>query len=93
LDIYQINKSIMKIKNIFKAIWVNHLIRLQIFSVMFIIGAVLGTDGVLEIESMVNFWDVIYYIGVIYLVLFAVYWIIRAIINGMCYLIKLKKDK
>ena len=83
----------MKIKNIFKAIWVNHLIRLQIFSVMFIIGALLGTDGVLEIESMVKFWDVIYCIGVIHLVIFAIYWIIRAIINGICYLIKLKKNK
>ena len=48
----------------FKLLSVSHLTRISTGAVFLIIGALLGTNGLLEISSMSKFWDVIMWIGI-----------------------------
>lgn len=45
--------------------------RLAIASFMILFGGVLGTDGLLEIESQQDFWNYVMYIGALVLLIYA----------------------
>jgi len=59
----------------------SHFGRLVIASLLILIGGILGTDGLLEIESQQDFWNVIMYIGILVLLIYFVYGMFYAIKN------------
>ncbi len=54
---------------------------LAIASILIGVGGILGTDGLLEIESQKTFWDYAMYLGTLVLLVYAIYGIYWAIRN------------
>jgi hypothetical protein len=76
-------KKKISIKNRIIFMFTSNYGRLAIASFMILFGGILGTDGLLEIESQQDFWNVVMYIGVLILLLFFVVGIVYAIKNGI----------
>jgi hypothetical protein len=76
-------KKKISIKNRIIYMFTSNYGRLAIASFMILFGGILGTDGLLEIESQQDFWNVVMYIGVLILLLFFVVGIVYAIKNGI----------
>jgi len=74
------------LKNRIIHLFTSHVGRLQILSVMVAVGGILGTDGLLEIESQQDFWNYVMYVGtagiLIYLVV-AMYYAIKGLISDI----------
>ena len=63
--------------------------RLAIASFMIFFGGILGTDGLLEIESQQDFWNWVMYIGALIMVVYLIFGLFYGVKN----LIKDIKDK
>lgn len=74
-------KSKYSIRTRFIYMFSSHFGRLVIASLLILIGGILGTDGLLEIESQQDFWNVIMYIGILVLLIYFVYGMFYAIKN------------
>lgn len=70
-----------KLKNKIIHFFTSHWGRLQILGVMVALGGILGTDGLLEIESQQDFWNWVMYIGTAGILLYFLYGMYYAIIN------------
>lgn len=55
--------------------------RLMLASFFILIGGLLGTDGLLEIESQQDFWNYVMYIGILVLLIYLVVGLYYAIKN------------
>jgi hypothetical protein len=74
-----LNFKIMKNRIIY--LFTSHAGRLFLTAMSFLLGAVLGTDGVYEMEYLVVFWDYIYSMSILSMILYSVYGLYRAIKN------------
>jgi uncharacterized membrane protein YesL len=72
-----------KLKNRIIHLFTSNYGRLMIAGIFILLGGVLGTDGLLEIESQQDFWNVVMYIGVAILLLYVVFGIFYAIKNAV----------
>ena len=70
-----------KLKNRIIHLFTSHWGRLQILAVMIAVGGILGTDGLLEIESQEDFWNWVMYIGIAGMLIYFVYGMYYAIKN------------
>tara|TARA_Y100000389_G_scaffold4207_1_gene4004 strand:+ start:8258 stop:8506 length:249 start_codon:yes stop_codon:yes gene_type:complete len=79
-------KKKLSIKQRIKYMFTSNFGRLAIAGAFLFIGGILGTDGLLEIESQKTFWDCIMYIGTFTLLsycLYGIYWAIRNTIKDI----------
>lgn len=72
-----------RIKIYFKLLAVNHYTRLVTATVLSVIGSIFGYDGIAEIKSMTLFFDILMYIGVGVLSLYAILLTICGIYYGL----------
>lgn len=57
--------------------------RLTLAGFMILIGGLLGTDGLLEIESQQDFWNIIMYLGILVFIIYIIVGIFYAIKNAI----------
>ena len=74
-------KKKLSIKQKIKYMFTSNFGRLAIAGAFLFIGGILGTDGLLEIESQKTFWDYAMYLGTLVLLVYAIYGIYWAIRN------------
>ena len=76
-------KKKISIKNRIIYMFTSNYGRLTIAAFMILLGGILGTDGLLEIESQQDFWNITMYIGVLVLLIYALVGMVYAIRNGI----------
>jgi hypothetical protein len=76
-------KKKISIKNRIIYMFTSNYGRLAIASFMILFGGILGTDGLLEIESQQDFWNYVMYIGALVLLIYTFVGIVYAIKNGI----------
>jgi len=74
-------KKKLSIKQRIQYIFTSNFGILAIASILIGVGGILGTDGLLEIESQKTFWDYAMYLGTLVLLVYAIYGIYWAIRN------------
>jgi fumarate reductase subunit D len=74
-------KKKISIKNRIIYMFTSNYGRLAIASFMILFGGILGTDGLLEIESQQDFWNVVMYIGALVLVVYLIFGLFYAVKN------------
>lgn len=74
-------KKKLSIKQRIQYIFTSNFGILAIASILIGVGGILGTDGLLEIESQKTFWDYTMYLGTLVLLVYAIYGIYWAIRN------------
>ena len=76
-------KKKLSIKQRIQYIFTSNFGILAIASILIGVGGILGTDGLLEIESQKTFWDYTMYSGTLVLLVYAIYGIYWAIKNAI----------
>ena len=76
-------KKRLSIKQRIQYIFTSNFGILAIASILIGVGGILGTDGLLEIESQKTFWDYTMYLGTLVLLVYAIYGIYWAIKNAI----------
>lgn len=76
-------KKKLSIKQRIQYIFTSNFGILAIASILIGVGGILGTDGLLEIESQKTFWDYTMYLGTLVLLVYAIYGIYWAIKNAI----------
>tara|TARA_X000000368_G_scaffold228253_1_gene180213 strand:+ start:1552 stop:1812 length:261 start_codon:yes stop_codon:yes gene_type:complete len=76
-------KKKISIKNRIIYMFTSNYGRLTIAAFMILLGGILGTDGLLEIESQQDFWNITMYIGVLVLLIYTLVGMVYAIRNGI----------
>ena len=79
-------KKKLSIKQRIQYIFTSNFGILAIASILIGVGGILGTDGLLEIESQKTFWDYTMYLGTLVLLIYAIYGIYWAIKNSIKYI-------
>ena len=74
-------KKKISIKNRIIYMFASHFGRLTIAAILVLLGGILGTDGMLEIESQVVFWDYTMIIGALVIAIYLIVGMVYAIIN------------
>ena len=76
-------KKKISIKNRIIYMFTSNYGRLAIASFMILFGGILGTDGLLEIESQQDFWNYVVYIGALVLLIYTFVGIVYGIKNAI----------